>query len=84
MLGLRGAPFGYKDLSYAEDVDVKYPLAAATAFSQRILATLKDGRPFRFVLLSGIGAELDQTKSFWFMHDTKLLKVSTDSADRRP
>jgi hypothetical protein len=75
MLGLRGAPLGYKDLSYAKEVDVKYPVAAATAFSQRISATIQDGRPFRFVLLSGIGAELDQSKSFWIMHDTNLLKV---------
>ena len=72
-LGLRGAPIGYSDLAYARKVDVEFPVAAAKAF-----AGMNGGRRFRFVLCSGIGAELDHEKPLGFiLRDTKRIKVRT-------
>lgn len=81
-LGLKGAPLGYSDLSYAEKIDVTYPVAAANAFMQHLAPHTPNGAPFRFVLCSGQGAEMDQTKSFYFLHQTRLLKVFRDAVSR--
>lgn len=57
-------------------VDVTFPTAAATFMARYLTPRDDQNGPFRFVLCSGIGAELDQTKTFWLMGETKLLKVT--------
>jgi NAD(P)-dependent dehydrogenase (short-subunit alcohol dehydrogenase family) len=74
-LGLKGAPMGYTDKAAAEQIDVSYPTAAARAFAEHLAPHLGKNRPFRFVLCSGIGAELDPAALCWVMDETRKLKV---------
>ncbi|KAL9131949.1 MAG: hypothetical protein Q9217_000229 [Psora testacea] len=71
-LGLKGEPLGYLNSSYAEEVEIEYPLTAARTFATSLARDTK--RPFRFVLCSGVGAVLDQEKPLWMLRDTRRLK----------
>lgn len=66
---------GYSDKTAAEEIDVAYPTAAARAFAEHLVPCLAKHQPFRFVLCSGIGAELDPNASCWWMGETRKLKV---------
>jgi hypothetical protein len=74
-LGLKGAPMGYADKAAAEQIDVSYPEAAARAFAEHLAPHLGKNQPFRFVLCSSIGGELDPAALCWVMDETRKLKV---------
>jgi len=65
----------YADKAAAEQIDVSYPAAAARAFAEHLAPHLGRNQPFRFVLCSGIGAELDPAALCWVMDETRKLKV---------
>ncbi|KAL9636849.1 MAG: hypothetical protein Q9164_002566 [Protoblastenia rupestris] len=71
-LGLKGEPLDHSNFSYAKEVEVDFPLAAAKTFATSL--TRDSVRPFRFVLCSGIGAVFDQEKPLWMLRDTRRLK----------
>jgi hypothetical protein len=60
----------------SRNVDIRYMLAAAEAFTNTLAPPLKaQGKTFRFVLLSGMLACRDQNKTLWFMDTTRKMKV---------
>ncbi|KAI9880013.1 MAG: hypothetical protein M1830_005932 [Pleopsidium flavum] len=69
-----GRASAYPDVATATKVNVDYTLAAANAFAKSLVPELGDGKKFRFVLCSGMGAEMDQSKSLWMMPDTRRIK----------
>jgi hypothetical protein len=52
-----------------------FALIAANAFADTLAPAL-NGKKFKFVFCSGMGAEWDQTKRLWFLKDTRRIKVS--------
>lgn len=63
-------------------VSIDYTLAAAQAFEQNFSPSTDDGgKKFRFVYLSGAGAEKDQEKSLWVMQDYRRIRVCISLAD---
>jgi hypothetical protein len=71
----------FKNKEEAERVNIHFPLQAANAFATA-LAILLDphalpGRgkfPFRFVFMSGSGAEQDQFRTLWMWSDSRKMK----------
>ena len=60
----------------SRNVDIRYMLAAADAFTNSLAPPLKiQGKRFRFVLLGGMLACRDQNKALWFMQTTRKMKV---------
>lgn len=60
-------------------INLDYTLAAAETFA-RVLGSKMEGRKFRFVYLSGMMTERDQTKkSLWFMAEARLIRVGRPS-----
>lgn len=56
-------------------VSVDYTLAAAEAFEQNFSPHADNKNKFRFVYLSGAGAEKDQGKPLWIMQDYRRIRV---------
>jgi hypothetical protein len=51
-------------------------LAAAEAFTNSLAPPLKaKGKTFRFVLLGGMFSCRDASKSLWFLHNARMIKV---------
>lgn len=59
-------------------VSIEYTLAAARTFRERVESQqgVANNARFRFIYLSGGGAERDQTKSLWFMQDYRRIRVT--------
>ncbi|KAF7189263.1 Leucinostatins biosynthesis cluster protein T [Pseudocercospora fuligena] len=84
----------FKNLDEARKVGVNYPAAAAEAFATHLATALepyegypknppKAGQrrfPFRFVYISGAGAEQDQFKKLWIANDTRKIKGAAEKA----
>ncbi|KAL9103636.1 MAG: hypothetical protein Q9163_001331 [Psora crenata] len=77
-LGLKGEPLSYANSSYAQEVEVEFPLAAARTFASSL--SRDNSRPFRFILCSGVGAVLDQEKPLWMLRDTRRLKTLAEES----
>lgn len=65
----------------AEKVGIHYPIQAANAFAMSLATQLdpnappnKQKFPFRFVFISGWGAEQNQFRSLWIWNDTRKIK----------
>lgn len=69
------------DNETSRKVSIDYTLAAAQAFEQSFSPTTDGEKTFRFVYLSGAGAEKDQTKSLWAMQDYRRIRVCISLAD---
>lgn len=71
-----GKPY-IADNDEARRVSVDYTLAAAKAFTEQRHTAAKDGRKrkFRFVYVSGMAAQRDQTRSLWFMSGFRKIRV---------
>jgi hypothetical protein len=54
------------------ELEIDYPLAFARAFAPTLAA---HGKPFRYMHLSGMLAENDQTKSLLFLQERRRIKV---------
>jgi len=67
------------ELDVLREVDVEYSMAAAEAFLRDIQPTL-GGKKFRFIFVSGAGAERDANQSFWFMEDVRTSKGEAERA----
>lgn len=63
------------DNETSRKVSIDYTLAAVQAFEQNFLSTPEGGKKFRFVYLSGAGAEKDQEKALWVMQDYRRIRV---------
>jgi len=64
------------DLEACRKIEIGYTGAAAEAFATSLAPGLKDkGKPFRFVYLSGMLANRDTSKTMWFMHNARTIKV---------
>jgi hypothetical protein len=50
-------------------------MATVNAFTTFLAPQLRNGRRFRFVYLSGLPVERDQTKTLWFGRDLRRFKV---------
>ncbi|KAI4099053.1 MAG: hypothetical protein L6R37_006158 [Teloschistes peruensis] len=60
-------------------INLDYTLAAAETFA-RVLGSKMEGRKFRFVYLSGMMTERDQTKkSLWFMAEARLIRGEVEN-----
>lgn len=60
-----------------------FTLAAAKACREAALVAARSGtnsKPFRFIYLSGIIAERDQTKSLWYMQDFRRIRGQLETA----
>lgn len=69
-----GPAFRFPDVEMCQKVHY-FTLTAANAFVNTLAPAL-NGKKFKFVFCSGMGAEWDQTKPLWFMKDTRRIKVS--------
>ncbi|ROW10545.1 hypothetical protein VMCG_01954 [Cytospora schulzeri] len=69
-----GKPY-IPDNDEARRVHLEYTMAAAKAFTED--AAAQEGRVsnFRFIYVSGMAAQRDQTKSLWFMRDYRKIRV---------
>lgn len=59
-------------------VSIEYTLAAARAFRESFASQQQgaaNNAKFRFIYLSGGGAERDQTKALWFLQDYRRIRV---------
>ncbi|KAJ6000091.1 hypothetical protein N7481_000500 [Penicillium waksmanii] len=61
------------DGATARRVSIEYTMAAAEAFEETCQ------KPFRFIYVSGAGAEQDQTKSLWVMGDYRRIRGLVES-----
>lgn len=59
----------------ARRVSIDYTMAAARFFTENAAAREDRGARFRFVYLSGMAAQRDQTKSLWFLSDYRRIRV---------
>ena len=60
----------------AYKVNADFAIAAAKAFADRLGPALKSqGKKFRFVYCSAVGAENDLDKKLLFMEDSRKVKV---------
>ncbi|MCJ1242994.1 hypothetical protein MMC30_000190 [Trapelia coarctata] len=67
------------DNATARKVSIDYTLAAAKAFGQDSAPENRKAKKFRFVYLSGSGAERDQTKTLWFMQDYRRIRGQVEN-----
>jgi hypothetical protein len=63
------------DNETSRKVSIDYTLAAIQALEQNFSPNSESGKKFRFVYLSGAGAEKDQEKSLWVMQDYRRIRV---------
>ncbi|KAK5166116.1 uncharacterized protein LTR77_008377 [Saxophila tyrrhenica] len=75
----------FKNKEEAETVGIHYPIQAANAFATRLATKLdpdkppmKQKYPFRFVFVSGWGAEQDQFRSLWMWNDSRKIKGAAE------
>ncbi|KAJ5083596.1 hypothetical protein N7456_013023 [Penicillium angulare] len=61
------------DGATARRVSIEYTMAAAKAFQESCR------KPFRFIYVSGAGAEQDQAKSLWVMRDYRRIRGLVES-----
>jgi hypothetical protein len=50
-------------------------MAAVNALTTFLASQLRDGKRFRFIYVSGLLVERDQTKTLWFGRDMRRFKV---------
>jgi hypothetical protein len=70
-LGVKNA-----DIETCRKVSVEYTLSAITAFST---LGAQNGKPFRFIFMSGFLSSRDQTKSLWFLQEGRRLKGQAET-----
>jgi hypothetical protein len=89
---LGGSVQQFKNLDEARRVGVNYPIAAAEAFAQHLGTALEPHTgypekgpmagvkrfPFRFVFISGWGAEHDQFRRLWMYADSRKIKGAAE------
>ncbi|SMR56908.1 unnamed protein product [Zymoseptoria tritici ST99CH_1E4] len=89
---LGGSVQQFKDLDEARRVGVNYPVAAAEAFAGHLATALEPHTgfpekspgagekrfPFRFVFISGWGAEVDQFRRLWMYSDSRKIKGAAE------
>jgi len=75
---LGGKASDFADVETAKKVQVDYTIAAANAFTERLLPAA-EGKIFKFVFCSGAMAARDQSKSLWLMGDTRKIKGLVES-----
>ncbi|KAI9712046.1 MAG: hypothetical protein M1820_001755 [Bogoriella megaspora] len=63
------------DQEVARKVSIDYTMTAAKVFSEAHAELSNESRKFRFIYLSGIAAERDQTKKLWFMQEYRRIRV---------
>lgn len=64
-------------------INLDYTLAAAETFARVLGPKVEKGKKFKFVYLSGMMTERDQTKkNLWFMAEARLIRVG-GSFDRQ-
>lgn len=74
----------FKNLEDAQRVGINYPIQAAEAFAKQLATALspqlmpKKKFPFRFIFMSGWGAEQNQFRSLWFWNDSRKLKGAAE------
>ncbi|KAK5129531.1 hypothetical protein LTR08_003190 [Meristemomyces frigidus] len=74
----------FKNLEEAQKVGINYPIQAAEGFARQLATALspqmmpKKKFPFRFVFVSGWGAEQDQFRSLWFWNDSRKIKGAAE------
>lgn len=66
------------DLEASRKIEIDYTLTAAKAFS-RSSALKGDGSTFRFVYLSGLGANRDISKNLWFLKNVRNIKGEVEN-----
>jgi hypothetical protein len=71
-LGVKNA-----DIATCRKVSVEYTRAAISAFGQ---LGAQNGKPFRFVFMSGYLAVRDQEKSLWFLEEARRLKGQAETS----
>jgi len=57
----------------SRELEVDYPLAFATAFSKTLSSPTRS-TPFRYLHLSGMAVERDQSASLWFKSEMRKMK----------
>ena len=62
-----------KTMQEGQRINQEYPLAAAKAFARN-----RDGKPFRFVYVSGKLVEKDQNKKLWIVGDSRKMRGRTE------
>ncbi|GIC90217.1 uncharacterized protein Aud_006649 [Aspergillus udagawae] len=67
-----GPAYRFPDVETCKKVH-GFALIAANAFADTLAPAL-NGKKFKFVFCSGMGAEWDQTKRLWFLKDTRRIK----------
>ncbi|KAJ6021054.1 hypothetical protein N7540_006558 [Penicillium herquei] len=82
-LGLIPSKIPKNDEAGTRRVNIEYTLTAAQVFEERCQ------KPFRFIYVSGAGAERDQNKPLWVMQDYRRLRGEVESgllnfAESRP
>lgn len=90
---LGGKTEAFKSLDEARKVGISYPISAAEAFAKHIAAGLKPYKgypkklgpgvgenafPFRFVFISGWGAEQNEFRTLWAFGDTRKIKGAAE------
>ncbi|WKT53710.1 hypothetical protein QSH57_004294 [Fusarium oxysporum f. sp. vasinfectum] len=68
-----GPAYRFPDLETCKKVSVDFTLVAAKAFVDILAPNMKGGK-FRFIFCSGMGAEVDDTKTLRYMKDTRRIK----------
>ncbi|KAK4548439.1 hypothetical protein LTR36_009349 [Oleoguttula mirabilis] len=74
----------YKSLEEAQRVGINYPIQAAEAFAKQLATALspqlmpKKKFPFRFVFVSGWGAEQNQFRKLWIWNDSRHIKGAAE------
>lgn len=81
----RGSIGQFKDLEEAKKVNISYTTHAAEVFASRLATALspsvpvnKQSYPFRFIFMSGWGAEQDPHRSLWMWSDSRKIKGSAE------
>ncbi|KAJ5648143.1 hypothetical protein N7490_004515 [Penicillium lividum] len=72
-IGLTPGKVPRRDDGTAQRVNIEYTLTAARVFHEVCQ------KPFRFVYVSGAGAERDQSKSLWVMQDYRRLRGQVET-----
>lgn len=87
---LGGKISDYKTLEEAQRVGISYPIQAAEAFARDLATGLKPGiasksskikeprLPFRFVFVSGWGAEQNQFRTLWVYSSSRKIKGAAE------
>ena len=82
---LGGQAQQFKNKEEAEQVGIHFPIQAANAFAADLATKLdpdappgKQKFPFRFIYMSGWGAEQNQFRSLWIWADTRKIKGAAE------